>query len=390
MLFSWFKGLARPSFPRGDRARGDRFRPLLEGLEERVTPSSTDLAITRADTTPNPVASGGAVTYIFDVINNGPNDTTTNPTFTAHLQTGMTNITATSNLPGPTPTVVGTTVTYISPILTIGTGFEITIKGNAPTVTSNTQLVATASISAAAGDSDPNTANNNVSIFSIITPGQPTAINKYVVSLYRNLELREPELQGFNYWVNLLNQGMSRPTVVFEFLHLPEYETGLIQQFYHTIFGPQRDADQAGLSSYENFLNNGGTIDQVVVSMVTSSEFINGPGHGTNDGLLQALYLAVLSRPIDSQAEQFFNQQLASGITKTQVAQFEVGGSESAMMEVTIDYQQYLNRNPDQNGLNFFSSLLEYNGYVTSRGQSDPTSVVLMFVTSAEYDSLHS
>jgi hypothetical protein len=390
MLFSWFKGPARPKTPRTGRAGGARFRPQLEDLEERLTPSSADLALTRFDTTPDPVASGGAVTYIFDVINNGPQDTSGNPTFTANLQTGMTNITATSNLPGPSPTVVGTIVTYISPVLTVGTGFEITIKGNAPTVTGNTQLVAMASISAAAGDTDPNTANNNISVFGIITPGPPTANDKYVVSLYQNLEIREPGLQEFNFWVNQLNQGMSRAAVVFQFLHGSEYESGLIQQFYHTIFGPQRNADQAGLQFYENVLNQGGTTDQVVVSMVTSSEFINGPGHGTNDGWLQALYLAVLSRPIDSQAEQYFNQQLASGITKTQVAQFVVGSSESAMMEVTFDYQQYLLRNPDQNGLNYFSSLLEYNGYVANRGQSDPTSVVLMFVTSSEYDSLFS
>src|SRR5581483_1081914 len=102
----------------------------------------------------------------------------------------------------------------------------------------------------------------------------------------------------------------------------------------------------------------GGTVEQVAAAIVGSAEFFQNQGGGSNDGFLSALYQDALGRGIDAGGHAAFSQLLANGATRTQVAALLFSSTEYAQDLVFGWYQQFLHRNGDQGGVNFFVGLL--------------------------------
>src|SRR5208282_6924309 len=96
-----------------------------------------------------------------------------------------------------------------------------------------------------------------------------------------------------------------------------EYRVNLVQSMYQQLL--HRPADANGLATWVNFLNQGGTDQQLEANLLGSNEYFNNAG-ATNNGFLSALYLDVLHRPIDSVGSQTFLQELSQGTSRTAVA----------------------------------------------------------------------
>jgi uncharacterized repeat protein (TIGR01451 family) len=112
---AWLRWLNKPLARRRDNrgklaARPPRFLPRLEPLEDRVTPSSADLMVTKTDnTTGQQAVPGTAIIYTVTVTNAGPDDVTgasvidnlpaalTNASFTAVGTGGASGFTASGN-----------------------------------------------------------------------------------------------------------------------------------------------------------------------------------------------------------------------------------------------------------------------------------------------------
>jgi hypothetical protein len=80
---------------------------------------------------------------------------------------------------------------------------------------------------------------------------------------------------------------------------------------------------------------------------------------GTNDGFLNALYQDVLGRAIDPSGQATFTQELASGVTRTQVATEIFSSTEYRQRLVQSYYQSFLHRPADPSGVNGFVQALQ-------------------------------
>jgi len=181
-MLSGFRALAR----RIQRAAGVRLRKLassfaflaclsLLGMFWSVAPAAAqaDLAVTADTAAPNPVASGGTITYTVTVVNNGPNTATTpsvrmvipaNTTYVSFTRTGGTGTwNCTGVVPGGTGTLTCTRTANM------GTGstatFTIVVAVNTSTP-GNTVITNTVSISSTTADPTPlnNSASTNVTV----------------------------------------------------------------------------------------------------------------------------------------------------------------------------------------------------------------------------------
>src|SRR5262249_59796038 len=91
--------------------------------------------------------------------------------------------------------------------------------------------------------------------------------------------------------------GGTRDQVVRGIVTSVEYRTVVVRGLYQKYL--RRDADTGGLNAFVNFLNAGGTVEAATASMVSSDEYFNGPGGGTNAGFLDVLYKDGLGRAVD-------------------------------------------------------------------------------------------
>jgi hypothetical protein len=139
-----------------------------------------------------------------------------------------------------------------------------------------------------------------------------------------------------------------------------EYHTDVVQELYQTYF--RRAADPSGLQTYVAFLDNGGTEQRLRAILLSSPEYYNGAGHGTDRGYLAALSEDVLGHPLDDATRARFPQGLGSESARATVAAEILTSAEAVNRRVSQLYHLILERSADPNGLQVYGSQLSQGG----------------------------
>jgi hypothetical protein len=204
---------------------------------------------------------------------------------------------------------------------------------------------------------------NKQFFFASTVPGNPPVnpalfpLNlQFVAQVYRDLLHREADPLGLAGWSNLLDNGMSRFQVVLGIESSPEYLGDQVDAAYARLL--HRAADAGGRNGFLNFLESGGTDEQMEALIAGSPEYFQTRGGGTNLGFLNALYQDGLDRPPDALGLAGWNQALANGLSRTQVANLIFGSPEYKVDLVNNYYTSFLRRPADPAGLNGWASAL--------------------------------
>jgi hypothetical protein len=194
----------------------------------------------------------------------------------------------------------------------------------------------------------------------VVLTAQGTLNQIYVSNLYAVLLERPVDPTGLNSWSLQLDLGVSRQEVVSSIMSSSEYLTLQVTKLYQTLLG--RQPDQLGLMSYVQFLQQGGTIRDLKSSFFGSEEYFQVRGNGTNDGWLTAVYLDVLGRAVDPIGGAAWTMQLAQGVSRQSIATSIQLSPEATNRLVEGFYLQYLGRPADPIGLQSFASHLSAGG----------------------------
>jgi hypothetical protein len=287
---------------------------------------------------------------------------------------------AIASLSPPSVTVVQSPL----PITILGTNFAsnatVQVNGTAltPTFVSSTQLQATlpATLLAQVGTLNVTVVNpgsgggtSNTQTFTVqgaLLPGgiRGTANQRFVAQLYHDLLQRPVDAGGLAFWSGLLDQGASLDQVVLRIETDPghEYYAALVQNFYVSLLGrPEGAGDAPSAAGFVNLLATGqATDEQVQALFVSSAEYLQTRANGGNVGFVNALYLDALKRPASDSGALAFEQQLNQGnLTRAQVATMVFSSDEFRQALVQSFYQRFLGRAADSSGLAHFSSLLK-------------------------------
>jgi Domain of unknown function (DUF4214) len=125
------------------------------------------------------------------------------------------------------------------------------------------------------------------------------------------------------------------------------------------------------------FCGRGGTDEQLTAFLAGSAEYFQTRGGGSNDGFLNAFYQDALGRQPDSGGRAFFDQQLANGVSRAQVAAAILQSDEYRQDLVRSAYQRFLRRDADPGGLQAFVN------YLAEGGRAEV--VIAALVASEEY-----
>jgi hypothetical protein len=211
--------------------------------------------------------------------------------------------------------------------------------------------------------------------FSVSVGPSGTPNQRFVSQAYLDLLQRKPEPGGLAFWSGLLDHGTSRFDVVRGIEASLEYRVDVVQGLYHRFL--LRDGDLPGLNYWVELLGSGATVEQVAAGFTGSAEYFQRRGGGSNDGFLDALYHDVFNRAVDPEGRLFSDQALASGYTTGQIATVLFSSPEYRQDLVQSFYPQFLGRGADGDGLSFWSARLQH-------GATDEV-VIAGFVASDEF-----
>ncbi len=156
---------------------------------------------------------------------------------------------------------------------------------------------------------------------------------QFVTLLYHNVLHRAPDAGGLGLWVNQLNSGASRESIVTGFSESVEFakasdgewHVGEIYRLYSATL--DRQPDDVGFVGWVGGLDNGLGILDVAAGFVGSTEFVTKYGALDNTGFVTLLYNNVLDRAPDADGLANWLNVLASGTSRTTVV---VGFSDSS------------------------------------------------------------
>jgi Calx-beta domain/Domain of unknown function (DUF4214) len=183
------------------------------------------------------------------------------------------------------------------------------------------------------------------------TPNQ-----RYVAQVYLDLLNRQVDPTGLAAWSSFLSSGGSRTQMVEDIEASTEYRTDVVEAIYEKFL--HRPADPSGLAAFVSMLGSGTTIEQAEAMIAGSGEFFQDGG-ATSLGFLDALYQDALDRAPDPTGLRIFEDAMAGGMTRQQVAAAIFASQEYLQDLVKGYYLQFLYRPADSGGLNAFVTAMQ-------------------------------
>lgn len=191
-----------------------------------------------------------------------------------------------------------------------------------------------------------------LTITAVRPPIDPVVNRNYVAQVYRDFYEREADQAGLSTWAGALDQGVSSTQVLLELASTQEYYAQMVRDMYEQYLG--RSADATGLAAFTSYLSAGGTLEAVRAVMCGSDEYFQKYG-ASNTGYLENVFRHLLDREIDTGARSGFNAALAQGsTTRTDVVFTICASSEYRERFARELYQEYLGRIPDPGGLSYW------------------------------------
>jgi hypothetical protein len=195
-------------------------------------------------------------------------------------------------------------------------------------------------------------------------PAQGNANADYVEALYRFILQRNADSGGLAYWTGLLNKGVSRTSVAQAVWKSQEHFANEVTAYYETILG--RTPDSKGLAAWVSQLENGTPEEEVVIGFLGSQEYLSKG----DKYFVDQMYAAILGRSPDPSRESYWLGQLgddSSGnptgqppaLMHQQVVKDILYSTESLTRLIEGDYQIFLGRNADPQGLSAWLSALQ-------------------------------
>jgi len=175
----------------------------------------------------------------------------------------------------------------------------------------------------------------------------------FVGALYEDVLGRPVDVAGVNYWVTLLQAGMSRAQVAQGVWESPEHRDEQVDQLYRALL--HRPADAAGLAYWGGLLRAGQSEAQVAAGILASAEY--AAAHPDAASFVSGLYTDVLGRALDGAGAAYWEGLLRGGASRAAVAAGVLASPEAMGLELARDYAAYLRRPLDPAGWQYWVPL---------------------------------
>lgn len=275
--------------------------------------------------------------------------------------------------------VAGDTVTFAANGATLAQPSVVTdSNGQASDLaTASTTPGAGAVTASDASTEDPADHFTTTMEFTLVPTSGPSTAS-FIHRAYMTLLERDAETTGVDYWVNLLDHGMSRQAVSRALASTAEYRAQVIggtatrPGFYQRYLG--RSPSGAELAYWLDRMAHGLTLEQARLAFLASPEYF-ARYHDDPATMIEALYEDVLGRPVDAAGSAYWLDHFATILPDLLLSY------EGRTALVTQEYGTILGRTPDAAGLDYWTRAI-------AGGGSDED-VIADLLGSDEYYTIH-
>lgn len=212
---------------------------------------------------------------------------------------------------------------------------------------------------------------------------------KYLISqFYEGFYKREVDEDGLDYWATqIIDNKISIADMIVNFINAEEFKAinnnneEYVNSLYRALLG--RDADLEGLRFWTDELNSGQSIKYVLFHIFNDSEFqsklnkisVSNRGNiklelddnrGRVNNLINQLYKGFYGREVDEDGKNYWSSQIISGGRSiANILEHFINSDEfknknySSKEYITSVYMALFDREIDEDGLNYWMSLLE-------------------------------
>jgi uncharacterized protein DUF4214 len=173
---------------------------------------------------------------------------------------------------------------------------------------------------------------------------QGGTLGAFVAGLYRSLLGREADPPGFNYFVSLLQGGMSRSQLIKIIQGTDEAKRTEVARWYHILGFPGSIGDlkaDPGVMHWAGMLDTGVSDDNVLNAILATNDFLVMHG-GTAISFVTGLYHALLGRDPDPAGLNYFVGLYQAGMSRTDLIRVLQNSFEARRTEVARWYQDEL------------------------------------------------
>lgn len=201
-----------------------------------------------------------------------------------------------------------------------------------------------------------------------------TGNQAFVVSLYQTLLGRNPDAGGLSYWSDRLGTGMSRFQLAHVIWNSTEHRGLQVADAYSNLLGRGPAAAERAywISAMQAGLDEHGLWRAFLCSPEYSA------GYGTDSAFVQSLYQNLLGRAADSSGLAYWTQQLAQGMSRSQLIDALMNTTERCRYLVRQLYCRFLNRTAAESEVSYWLERLQ-------QGRVDYRSVACGFLASPEF-----
>jgi len=192
---------------------------------------------------------------------------------------------------------------------------------------------------------------------------QGSVDQRFTYEMLQDLLQRPISMDEVNYWTFQYDKNgrdaLNLAQIIIEVTPPYEFRRDEVDNAYETYL--HRPADAAGEAYFLNLVNlsqgvpSGPGVDRrTATALIASDEYFVNRGGGTNEGFIKALYEDVLKRDPEPGALAFYEQELAAGMTRVEVAGQVQSSIEAETRTINGIYERYLDRAADPAGLQAF------------------------------------
>ncbi len=208
-------------------------------------------------------------------------------------------------------------------------------------------------------------------LFGSQNPDAPTALTS---GLYEAALGRAGSDTEKAYWVNRLNEGLTRTEIAHAFQESLEQLGLQVDSYYRTYL--QRDPDADGRAFWIAQLQAGVDANTVVVDFLTSAEYQQS--HGGDDVFVKTLYQEILGRDGEADGIAYWQGRIQAGESRADVVREFLTSGEAYVRAIDSFYAQYLQRQADAAGQAFWLDALQ-------AGRETLMSVAVQFLACDEF-----
>lgn len=166
---------------------------------------------------------------------------------------------------------------------------------------------------------------------------------RYVCRAYLDLLGRPADASGKAYWVQRLDRGESRATIVKQFTGTIEYRRSVVRGIYRSLLATEPSS--AERDQWAEQLRTGLDPDEIRSRVLGSELFWNRAGK-TPEGFVEGLYQQVTRRPVTAQELNVALAHMQTGITREGIAAQLLAQVAGDTPTVAGIYERFLRRTP--------------------------------------------